>query len=262
MQQKMQWLEFSGTHLYSWPERSTVTVKGLVHGHNIAMRWSWIQLNIFQCIGICIIYNLQNNLVIKFNRSAQSCFSGSAWDRPVLSKGNIECSTHSGNYLWEGEGALDLLRLPHFLPDPSYTIPMGGKLVQPSHDYSFQATINIHDWITGRKMGGWDKECLRVANCSRFEKTIPKKTAWELKDSAKMISSISYEHTPLIEVSLLKLYMWTSTNLLWPQPSKYVWISLSRSFTFKASVWKQINMQNKHWLRQMALTWTIINVET
>ena len=261
MQQKMQWLEFSGTHLILLIRKKHCDSKGsgpwtqhciemvMNPAQYIPMHWH-------------LHYNLQNNLVIKFNRSAQSCFSGSAWDRPVLSKGNIECSTHSGNYLWEGEGALDLLRLPHFLPDPSYTIPMGGKLVQPSHDYSFQATINIHDWITRRKIGGWDKECLRVANCSRFEKTIPKKTAWELKDSAKMISSISYEHTPLIEVSLLKLYMWTSTNLLWPQPSKYVWISLSRSFTFKASVWKQINMQNKHWLRQMALTWTILNVET
>ena len=149
MQQKMQWLEFSGTHLYSWPERSTVTVKGLVHGHNIAMRWSWIQLNIFQCIGICIT---------------------------------------------------------------TYRTPC-NKIQQ-----------------------------VCVANCSRLQKTIPKKIAWELKDSAKMICSISYEHTPLIEVSLLKLYMWTSTNLLWPQPAKYVWISLSRSFTFKASVWKQINM--------------------
>ena len=97
-------------------------------------------------------------------------------DRPVLSKGNIECSTHSGNYLWEGEGALDLLRLPHFLPDPSYTIPMGGKLVQPSHEYSFQTTINIHDWITGRKMGGWDKECLRAARAYSTDWSEPAKT--------------------------------------------------------------------------------------
>ena len=172
MQQKMQWLEFSGTHLILLIRKKHCDSKGsgpwtqhciemvMNPAQYIPMHWH-------------LHYNLQNNLVIKFNRSAQSCFSGSAWDRPVLSKGNIECSTHSGNYLWEGEGALDLLRLPHFLPDPSYTIPMGGKLVQPSHDYSFQATINIHDWITRRKMGGWDKECLRVANCSRFRENNP-----------------------------------------------------------------------------------------